>query len=137
MSSSELRSIVARYGSNVIPKNLNFQMERGELVPLLGSSDCDRTTTLRLIAGFSNPMSGTFTFDDKDYIHVPLYKKDFGFVFQNYALFPHMIIFGNVAFGLKMQKMSSEQMKKEVMDILETVDLVGFKNRLPKEISGG
>lgn len=137
MSLLELQNITAGYDNNVILKDLNFQVEKGELVSLLGSSGCGKTTTLRLIAGFSNPMSGTFMFDGKDYTHVPLHKRNFGFVFQSYALFPHMTIFDNVAFGLKMRKMSPEQMKKEVMDMLETVDLAGFENRFPKEMSGG
>ena len=137
MSLLELQNITAGYDNNVILKDLNFQVEKGELVSLLGSSGCGKTTPLRLIAGFSNPMSGTFMFDGKDYTHVPLHKRNFGFVFQSYALFPHMTIFDNVAFGLKMRKMSPEQMKKEVMDMLETVDLAGFENRFPKEMSGG
>lgn len=137
MSLLELQNITAGYDNNVILKDLDFNVEKGELVSLLGSSGCGKTTTLRLIAGFSNPMAGTFLFDGKDYTHVPLHKRNFGFVFQSYALFPHMTIFDNVAFGLKMRKQSPEQTKKEVMDMLETVDLVGFENRFPKEMSGG
>ena len=137
MSLLELQNITAGYDKNVILKDLDFSVEKGELVSLLGSSGCGKTTTLRLIAGFSSPMSGKFIFDGKDYTQVPLNKRNFGFVFQSYALFPHMTVFDNVAFGLKMRGVSKEQMKKEVMDMLETVDLGGFENRFPKEMSGG
>ena len=137
MALLELQNITAGYDKNVILKDLDFQVEKGELVSLLGSSGCGKTTTLRLIAGFSTPMDGKFIFDGKDYTQVPLNKRNFGFVFQSYALFPHMTVFDNVAFGLKMRKVPQDQMKKEVMEMLETVDLAGFENRFPKEMSGG
>ncbi|MCI8516170.1 MAG: ABC transporter ATP-binding protein [Hungatella sp.] len=137
MALLELQNITAGYDKNVILKDLDFQVEKGELVSLLGSSGCGKTTTLRLIAGFSTPMAGKFIFDGKDYTQVPLNKRNFGFVFQSYALFPHMTVFDNVAFGLKMRKVPQDQMKKEVMDMLATVDLDGFENRFPKEMSGG
>ncbi|MBS6643022.1 MAG: ABC transporter ATP-binding protein [Clostridiaceae bacterium] len=137
MALLELQNITAGYDDNVILKDLNFQVEKGELVSLLGSSGCGKTTTLRLIAGFSNPMAGQFIFGGKNYTQIPLHKRNFGFVFQSYALFPHMTIFDNVAFGLRMRKMSQDQIKREVMAMLETVDLKGFENRFPKEMSGG
>ncbi len=137
MALLELQNITAGYDKNVILKDLDFQVEQGELVSLLGSSGCGKTTTLRLIAGFSTPMSGKFVFNGKDYTQVALNKRNFGFVFQSYALFPHMTVFDNVAFGLKMRKAPTEQMKKEVMEMLETVDLGGFERRFPREMSGG
>ena len=137
MALLELQNITAGYDKNVILKDLDFQVDKGELVSLLGSSGCGKTTTLRLIAGFSTPMAGKFMFDGKDYTQVPLNKRNFGFVFQSYALFPHMTVFDNVAFGLKMRKVPQDQMKKEVMEMLETVDLGRFENRFPKEMSGG
>ena len=112
-------------------------MEKGELLSLLGSSGCGKTTTLRLIAGFSSPMEGKFLFNGKDYTHMPLHKRNFGFVFQSYALFPHMSIYDNVAFGLKMRKLDSSKMKDQVMEALELVDLKGYETRYPKELSGG
>ena len=122
MALLELKGITAGYGQNVILRDFNLNVERGEFVSLLGSSGCGKTTTLRLIAGFSEPMQGTISFDGRDYTHVPLHKRNFGFVFQSYALFPHMTVFDNVAFGLKMLKL---------------VDLEGFENRYPREMSVG
>ena len=137
MALLELQNITAGYDKNVILKDFNLSVERGELVSLLGSSGCGKTTTLRLIAGFSEPMAGQMIFDGRDYTHVPLHKRNFGFVFQSYALFPHMTVFDNVAFGLKMRKLSKEKTREEVMHILDVVDLHGFENRYPREMSGG
>ena len=137
MALLELQNITAGYDKNVILKDFNLSVERGELVSLLGSSGCGKTTTLLLIAGFSEPMAGQMIFDGRDYTHVPLHKRNFGFVFQSYALFPHMTVFDNVAFGLKMRKLSKEKTREEVMRILDVVDLHGFENRYPREMSGG
>ena len=137
MALLELTNITAGYDKNIILKNLNLQVEKGELLSLLGSSGCGKTTTLRLIAGFSSPMEGKFLFNGKDYTHMPLHKRNFGFVFQSYALFPHMSIYDNVAFGLKMRKLDSSKMKDQVMEALELVDLKGYETRYPKELSGG
>ncbi len=137
MAFVELNHITAGYDKTVILKDLNLQVEKGELLSLLGSSGCGKTTTLRLIAGFSEPMSGNFIFNGKDYTNVPLHKRNFGFVFQSYALFPHMTIYDNVAFGLKMRKIPAKEMEDQVMSMLETVDLAGYEKRLPSELSGG
>ncbi len=137
MSLLELRDITAGYDKNIILKNLNLNVEKGELVSLLGPSGCGKTTTLRLIAGFSEPVSGNFFFNNKDYTKIPLHKRNFGFVFQSYALFPHMNIYDNVAFGLRQRKLPESEIKTKVMDMLHTVDLDGFEKRLPKEMSGG
>ena len=137
MALLELSNIVAGYDKNIILRDFNLSVEKGEFVSLLGSSGCGKTTTLRLIAGFSEPMEGKILFDGKDYTHVPLHKRNFGFVFQSYALFPHMTVFDNVAFGLKMRKVDKETTRREVMRMLEVVDLKGFENRYPREMSGG
>ena len=137
MALLELKGITAGYGQNVILRDFNLNVERGEFVSLLGSSGCGKTTTLRLIAGFSEPMQGTISFDGRDYTHVPLHKRNFGFVFQSYALFPHMTVFDNVAFGLKMRRLDKATIEGDVMQMLKLVDLEGFENRYPREMSGG
>lgn len=137
MALLKLKGITAGYGQNVILRDFNLNVERGEFVSLLGSSGCGKTTTLRLIAGFSEPMKGTISFDGRDYTHVPLHKRNFGFVFQSYALFPHMTVFDNVAFGLKMRKLDKATIERDVMQMLKLVDLEGFENRYPREMSGG
>jgi len=133
----ELKNITAGYDQNIILKDFNISVEKGEFVSLLGSSGCGKTTCLRLIAGFSEPMGGQIIFNGKDYTKVPLHKRNFGFVFQSYALFPHLTVFDNVAFGLKMRRMDKETIRKEVLHMLKVVDLEGFENRFPREMSGG
>ena len=133
----ELKNITAGYGKNIILRDFNLQVERGQFVSLLGSSGCGKTTTLRLIAGFSEPMAGSIIFDGRDITHVPLHKRNFGFVFQSYALFPHMTVFDNVAFGLKMRKVPKAETQQRVTEMLELVDLKGFEKRYPREMSGG
>ena len=137
MALLELSNITAGYDKNVILRDFNLSVERGEFVSLLGSSGCGKTTCLRLIAGFADPMAGKIVFDGKDYTHVPLHKRNFGFVFQSYALFPHMTVFDNVAFGLKMRGVDRQTIRREVLHMLKVVDLAGFENRLPREMSGG
>ncbi|MBQ9264682.1 MAG: ABC transporter ATP-binding protein [Clostridia bacterium] len=137
MALLELQHITAGYDKNVILRDFHLQVEQGEFVSLLGSSGCGKTTTLRLIAGFSEPMEGSIIFNGQDITHVPLHKRNFGFVFQSYALFPHMTVFDNVAFGLKMRKVAKPEIHQRVMDMLELVDLKGFEKRYPREMSGG
>lgn len=122
---------------NNILEGLNLEIEKGELVSLLGPSGCGKTTTLRVVAGFIEPTHGQFILDDADMTKVPVHKRNFGLVFQSYALFPHLSVFDNVAFGLKLQKVSKEEIKKRVENILEVCDLKGFEKRFPKQLSGG
>ena len=95
---------MAYYNKNDILKGLNLEIHKGELVSLLGPSGCGKTTTLRVVAGFIDPNDGTFELEGKDLTHVPVHKRNFGLVFQSYALFPHLTVFDNVAFGLKKTK---------------------------------
>lgn len=138
MSIINLQDITVSYDGKIdILKKLNIDIEKGKLVSLLGPSGCGKTTTLRVIAGFIQPNSGKFTFDKDDYTNIPVHKRNFGLVFQSYALFPHLTVFDNVAFGLKIKKMDKKEIKKAVEKILEIVDLHGFGSRYPKELSGG
>lgn len=114
-----------------------LSVEKGELVTFLGPSGCGKTTTLRMIAGFERPTSGSITFGGRDMTNVPVNKRGIGFVFQNYALFPHMTIYNNVAYGLKARKESSEEIKKKVEEALALVSLSGTENKYPNELSGG
>ncbi len=137
MALLELQHITAGYGKNIILRDFNLEVEKGDFVSLLGSSGCGKTTTLRLIAGFSEPEEGKLVFSGRDITHVPLHKRNFGFVFQSYALFPHMTVYDNVAFGLKMRRVPKDEMRRRVLEMLELVDLKGFEDRYPREMSGG
>ncbi|SFS79090.1 ABC transporter ATP-binding protein [Paenibacillus sp. 453mf] len=132
-----LDKVSVAYDNNYILKDFDLALEKGQLISLLGPSGCGKTTTLRLIAGFLEAKDGKFTFDGKDYTRVPVNKRNFGFVFQSYALFPHLSVYENVAFGLKMRKVKDDEIKKRVLRILEVVSLAGFEKRLPQELSGG
>ncbi|GMQ62746.1 ABC transporter ATP-binding protein [Vallitalea maricola] len=138
MSFINLKEITVSYDGKVdILKKLNIDIEEGKLVSLLGPSGCGKTTTLRVIAGFIQPKNGQFICEKEDYTYIPVHKRNFGLVFQSYALFPHLTVFDNVAFGLKMQKVDKKDIKRAVEEILEVVDLKGYNSRYPKELSGG
>lgn len=122
---------------NNILENLNLKVKKGELVSLLGPSGCGKTTTLRVVAGFIEPTAGKFLLGDKDYTKIPVHNRNFGLVFQSYALFPHLTVEENVAFGLNMKKMPKSEIKVKVDEILATVDMSHLAKRYPKELSGG
>ncbi|MFT8320928.1 MAG: ABC transporter ATP-binding protein [Bacillus sp. (in: firmicutes)] len=132
-----LKDISVAYNKKDILKDFNLEIEKGKLVSLLGPSGCGKTTTLRLIAGFLQANQGKFLFKEKDYTKVPVNKRNFGFVFQNYALFPHLTVFDNIAFGLRLRKMGKSEIEKRVLNMLEIVNLKGFEKRYPQELSGG
>ncbi|RVT67491.1 ABC transporter ATP-binding protein [Niallia taxi] len=132
-----LQDISVAYNKKEILKDFNLEIEKGQLVSLLGPSGCGKTTTLRLIAGFLQSTNGKFLFKDKDYTKVPVNKRNFGFVFQNYALFPHLTVADNIAFGLRLRKVSKAEIEKRVERMLEIVNLEGYGKRFPGELSGG
>ena len=138
MSFIELIDIEAGYvkGSPIL-KNFNLKVERGELVSLLGPSGCGKTTTLRTIAGFITAEKGRVVIDGKDYSGIPPNKRNIGLVFQNYALFPHLSVYENVAYGLKRRKVGKGIIPGKIKDVLELVSLTGHENRLPAQLSGG
>lgn len=109
----KLQNINVSYDKKTnILENLNLNIKKGELVSLLGPSGCGKTTTLRVVAGFIEPTAGHFYLGDKDYTKIPVHNRNFGLVFQSYALFPHLTVEENVAFGLKMKKVAKEEIKK-------------------------
>ena len=120
-----------------ILKGLNLEVEEGELVSLLGPSGCGKSTTLRVVAGFIDPQDGIFTLDGEDMTKVPVHKRQFGLVFQSYALFPHLSVYDNVAFGLRMRKMDKDIIDKKVKESLEVCGLTECAERFPKQSPPG
>ncbi|AAL81874.1 putative sugar-binding transport ATP-binding protein [Pyrococcus furiosus DSM 3638] len=114
-----------------------LEAKPGEFLTLLGPSGCGKTTTLRIIAGFEKPDKGKIYFDDTVMNDVPPYERNIGIVFQDYALFPHMTVYDNISFGLKLRKLSKEEIKRRVSWALELVGLKGFEDRYPEQLSGG
>ena len=137
MALLELKNVSAGYGKNIILKDFCIDIEEGKLVSLLGSSGCGKTTTLRTMAGFIDVVKGQFLFDGQDYTRTPIHKRGFGYVFQSYALFPHLSVFDNVAFGLKRRHVNRTEIKERVTEMLTRVGLAGFEDRLPADMSGG
>jgi putative spermidine/putrescine transport system ATP-binding protein len=125
------------YGSVVALKSASIEMQEGEFLTLLGPSGSGKTTLLMAIAGLNDPDSGEIWIDGKLATYLPPFKRDIGMVFQNYALFPHMTIFDNIAFPLRMRKMDTARIRKEVGRVLEIVELGHVSMRFPRELSGG
>ena len=132
-----LRDIVVEFDGQRILDGLNLDIHDKEFVTLLGSSGCGKTTTLRLIAGFLEPNAGQVLLKGQDITGVPPYKRPVNTVFQKYALFPHLNVFENVAFGLRLKKMDEETIRRKVRNMLEVVGLKGFERRSISQMSGG
>jgi spermidine/putrescine ABC transporter ATP-binding subunit len=126
-----------RFGKIVAVKKMDLDIPEGSLVTLLGPSGCGKTTLLRMLAGLETPTSGDLYIKGQKINDVPIYKRNLGMIFQNYALFPHKSIFDNVAFGLKYRNMTKSDMKEKVDKALELVRLPGFGGRMPSQLSGG
>lgn len=137
MSKLELKAINKSFGSSHIVNNLDLQIMDGEFLTILGPSGCGKTTTLRMIAGFEMPDSGQVLLNKQDITNLPPYKRNVNTVFQNYALFPHLNVEQNIAFGLHQLKMSKSDINKRVDEMLELVQMEAFKTRKPFEMSGG
>ena len=118
-------------------QNVNLEVKPGEFLTFLGPSGCGKTTTLRMIAGFETPTEGQILLGDKDVTKIPANERGMGFVFQNYALFPHMKIFDNVAYGLRIRKESSDLIAQKVKEALAMVGLEKAEHRYPNQLSGG
>ncbi len=133
----ELKDIVVEFDGERIIDGLNLSIKDKEFVTLLGPSGCGKTTTLRIIAGFVEPNSGEVLFDCKEMSGIPPYKRHVNTIFQRYALFPHLNVYDNVAFGLKVSKTPKDEIKKRVDEMLALVGLTGFEKRSVTKLSGG
>lgn len=132
-----LVDVVKRFGESVAVDHISLEVQDGEFFSLLGPSGCGKTTTLRMIGGFEEPTSGLIELQGEDVTWLPPYKRNVNTVFQNYALFPHLTIFDNVAFGLRRRGLRETEVKSRVIEMLELVELPGFERRKPTQISGG
>jgi iron(III) transport system ATP-binding protein len=133
----QLKDIVKRFGTLEAVSHVSLEILDGELFTLLGPSGCGKTTILRLIGGFHKLDHGEIYFDGKPITSVPPYERNIGMVFQNYALWPHMTIYNNITYGLKLKKLSKEKIAEKVSQVLKLVNLVGLENRYPGQLSGG
>lgn len=133
----ELRQVSKRFGSHEALKDASFAINAGEFMTFLGPSGCGKTTCLRLISGFDTPTSGRILIDGKDVTFDPPYRRDVNQVFQNYALFPHLTIYENIAFGLRMKRVAPADITRRVQRVLEMTALGDFVNRKPAQLSGG
>jgi iron(III) transport system ATP-binding protein len=137
MSRLKLKNLTRRYGGFTAVDNIDLEIGDGEFVTLLGPSGCGKTTTLRMVAGFIEPDGGEIWFDDRLMTEVPPHKRNTAMVFQSYALFPHMSVAQNVAFGLKMRNLPAAEQAKRIDEALDMVSLRGLEARRPGQLSGG
>lgn len=132
-----LENLTLGYGGTIAVDRLNLSMKQGELVALLGPSGCGKTTTMRAVAGLLQPVSGRITLDGRDITRTPPNKRGIGLVFQSYALFPHLSVFENVAFGLRLQGVARAEIMRRVTATLASVGLSPYADRQPRALSGG
>ena len=138
MSNLELRNVTVSYDNYInVLVNYSLKINDGEFVSILGPSGCGKTTTLKSIIGLLDLSEGELIVGNEDFTKIPVNKRNFGIVFQSYALFPNMTVFGNVAYGLKIRKDDAITIEKKVLEMLEIVGLLELKNRKPKNLSGG
>jgi len=137
MSKLELKGINKSFGSSRIVNNLDLEIKDGEFLTILGPSGCGKTTTLRMVAGFETPDNGQILLNDENITQLPPYKRNVNTVFQNYALFPHLNVQQNIAFGLQQKNKSKSEIDRRVDEMLELVQMTAFKTRKPSEMSGG
>ena len=141
MSSVTINNVTKAFGNVVVLEEFNAKFENGEFITLLGPSGCGKTTMLRIVAGFEKPTSGSVLFDERvvsdDKVFLPPEKRDIGMVFQSYAVWPHMTVFDNVAYPLRIKKVDKETIKKKVDHVLEAVHLIQYADRIPSQLSGG
>ena len=133
----ELKNINKTFGEVTALKDIDLYINENEFITLLGPSGCGKTTILRIIGGFENPTSGEVTFEGGDLLNIPPHKRRVNTVFQRYALFPHLNVFENVAFGLRLKKVKESEVKERVKDMLSLVNLDGYQHRHVNTLSGG
>jgi spermidine/putrescine transport system ATP-binding protein len=136
-SDVRLAAVTKRFDDVVAVDGISLEIPRGGFFALLGPSGCGKTTTLRMIGGFEEPTAGTIYLGDRDVTGLPPYKRDVNTVFQSYALFPHLSIYENVAFGLRRRGVKGGDLRGRVLKILELVQLAGYEKRKPRQLSGG
>jgi len=132
-----LQHLSKAYGGNQVLDDISFDIRKGEFVTLLGPSGCGKTTTLRMIAGFLQPDEGAIYFDGKEISEIPPYDRPFNTIFQKYALFPHLDVYDNIAFGLKLQKVPVDEIDKRVRKVLKMVSMTDYEDRDVESLSGG
>jgi putative spermidine/putrescine transport system ATP-binding protein len=137
MARLDLQGLAKRYGDFAAVREVSLQVADGEFLVLLGPSGCGKTTTLRMVAGFIEPTAGTVLLGGTDVTFLPPWKRNAGLVFQSYALFPHLTVAQNVAFGLEMRKLARADIARRVEETLALVRLGGYGGRLPRQLSGG
>ena len=137
MTEVSIERLTKIYGQARAVDAISIRIADGEFISLLGPSGCGKTTTLKMIAGFEEASEGAIRFDGVDVVGTPAEKRDIGMVFQNYALFPHMTVDQNLAFGLEMRKVPKERMRERVARVLDMVQLAGYSDRYPSQLSGG
>lgn len=133
----ELKDVCKSFEDTRVVRHMNLQVREGEFLTLLGPSGCGKTTTLRMIAGFEQPTSGQLLIEGQDMKGKAPYERNVNTVFQNYALFPHMTVFDNIAFGLVEKKVNKKEIRARVEEMLRLVQLQGFGDRMPSQLSGG
>jgi len=137
MAILKVKNLNKYFGKVKAVQDVTFEATEGKVLSLLGPSGCGKTTTLRCIAGFENPDSGEIYLDDRKITYVPPEKRGIGMIFQNYALWPHMTVYGNLAFGLQIRKVPKDEITKKIKKVLGMVQLEGYENRYPRQMSGG
>jgi spermidine/putrescine transport system ATP-binding protein len=133
----QLQNVEKQFGTELVVKGIDLEVEKGEFLTILGPSGCGKTTTLRMIAGFETPTDGQILLEGQNVVDIPPYRRDVNTVFQSYALFPHMTVYENVAYGLRMKGVPKSAQSQRVQEVLHMVQLESLGNRKPMQLSGG